>query len=107
MHNTGAQAQGALFASQAMEGLKKAMTMLSPSSPLGQAVLDALKRIGKEVGSAPPETQTNSLKSQLVDATRNAMLRAVMQRAQQQGGARQQAPVQPQPAPQPPAAMAA
>lgn len=107
MHNTGAQAQGALFVAQALEGLKKAGAMLSPASPLGQAVYEALRKLGKEVGSAPPETQTNSLKSQLVDATRNAMLRAVMQRAQQQGGAQQQAPAQPQPAPQPPAAMAA
>lgn len=87
--NTGANAQGALYAAQALDALKKAAAMLNPSSPLGQAVLDALKRIGKEAGSAPPETQVSSLQSQLVEAKRNAMQRLAMQQMQQRG---QQAP---------------
>lgn len=109
--NTGAQAQGALFTAQALDGLKKAMSMLSPSSPLGQAVLDALKKLGKEVGSAPPETQMNSLQSQMVEARRNAMQRLVMQKMMQGGAQAQPQAVpqmqQPGAQPQPAAMMAA
>lgn len=108
-HNAGAQAQGALFAAQMLEIGKKAMAMLDASSPLGQAVLDALKRIGKEVGAAPPETQVNSLQSQLMEARRNAMQRAAMMQLQAraaQGGPPGAAPGG-APAQQPLAMMAA
>lgn len=84
--NTGAQAQGSLYASQALEGLKKAISMLDPTSPLGQAVLDALKKIGKHVGAAPAETQQSSLQNQLIEAKRTAMQRLALQQMQQQGG---------------------
>ena len=83
--NTGAQAQGSLFASQALDILKKSAAMLDPTSPLGQAVLHALKTIGKQVGSAPAETQTNSLQSQLMEAKRNAMQRLAQQQMQRPG----------------------
>lgn len=84
-HNTGAQAQGALYVAQALDSLKKAIAMLDPSAPLGQAVADALKKLGKEVGSAPPETQVNSIQSQLIEAKRNAMQRLALQQMSQQG----------------------
>lgn len=84
--NTGAHAQGALMAAQMLEIGKKAAALLDPTSPLGQAVLKALQSIGKHVGSAPPETQVNSLMSQLVEAKRNAMQRLALQQMQHQGG---------------------
>ncbi len=121
-HNTGAQAQGALLAAQMLEIGKKAAAMLDPSSPLGQAVLHALKTIGKQAGTAPPETQVNSLQSQLIEARRSAMQRLALQQmmmqhagAQQPPGAQpgappgapQGAPPGAMPQPQPAAAMAA
>lgn len=87
--NLGAQAQGGLLAAQMLEIGKKAASMLDPTSPLGQAVLHALKAIGKQVGSAPAETQVNSLQSQLVEARRNAMMRLALQQMQSGGAAPQ------------------
>lgn len=65
-----------------MEALKKSVAMLDPSSPLGQAVLRALKDIGKEVGNVPADAQQNSLQSQLLAARRNAMQRLALQQMQ-------------------------
>lgn len=70
-----------------LEAGRKAIALLDPTSPLGQAVLNAVKTIGKQVGAAPPETHVNNLQSQLVDAKRNAMQRLAMMQMQQQGGA--------------------
>lgn len=78
-HNAGAQAQGSLLAAQMLEIGKKAAAMLDPGSPIGQAVLHFLKSGGKHAGTAPAETQVNSLQSQLVEARRNAMQRLAMQ----------------------------
>jgi hypothetical protein len=95
-----------------MDALKKATAMLDPTSPLGQAVLKALKEIGSKVGAAPPETQANNLQSQLIEAKRSAMQRLAMQQMQQQGGAQAAAPGGAPPgaaqaAPPPQSAMAA
>ena len=77
----------ALFAAQALEAMKKAVGVGDPTTPLGQAILRALKEIGKQVGGAPPpETQANSLQSQLVEAKRSAMQRIALQQMHQQGG---------------------
>jgi hypothetical protein len=71
--------------SQGLDAFKKAIAMLDPTSPLGQAVLDALKKIGKHAGNPPAETQQNSLQNQLMEAKRNAMQRLEAQRMQQPG----------------------
>lgn len=107
--NAGAQAQAALFVSQGVELLKKAMMMVDAGSPLGQAIVDAIKRLSKEAGSPPQETQVNSLQSQLMEARRNAMQKAAMMQLQAraaQGGAPGAPAPGAAPAP-PPAAMAA
>ena len=85
--NIGAHAQGMLLIAQGLESWKKAVAMLDPTSPLGQAVLKALKDVGKHAGSPPQETQVNSLQSQLAEAKRNAMQRLAMQGMGQSQGA--------------------
>lgn len=81
--NTGAQAQAALFAAQGLEAFKKAMMLADVSSPLGQALADAIKRVGKEVGSVPQGTQQASLVAQLAEARRNALQRTALMQMQQ------------------------
>jgi hypothetical protein len=88
-HNAGAQAQGILLVAQALDQMRQAMSKLDPTSPIGLAVSRALNDIGKKVGAAPPETQVNSLQSQLIEAKRSAMQR---QQLQQGGGAAAAAP---------------
>lgn len=84
--NTGAQAQAILIVSQALELMQKAMGMVGPSTPLGQALLDSMKKLGKQAGSAPAEQQVNSLQSQLIEAQRSAMQRAALQQQSMAGG---------------------
>ncbi len=105
--NVGAQAQGALLVAQGLEALRKSVGMLDPTSPLGQAVLHALKAIGSKVGSPPPETQVNSLQSQLEEAKRSGMQRLAMMQMQNQGGAPPGAAPGGAPPPQSPPPMAA
>lgn len=93
--NVGNQAQGHLFVAQALDAMRKAIAVLDPTSPLGQAVLAATKNLGKQVGSAPPEAQVSNLYGQLQDARRTAMQRlALMNMANKAGGAGS-APVSP------------
>ena len=89
-HNAGAQAQGVLLVAQALDQMRQAMSKLDPTSPIGLAVSRALNDIGKKVGAAPPETQVNSLQSQLIEAKRGAMQRLALQ--QPGGGAAAAAP---------------
>ena len=85
--NVGGQAQMALFAAQALEAMKKAVGVGDPTTPLGQAILRALKEIGKQVGGAPPpETQANSLQSQLVEAKRNQTIGTAERRRRSEAG---------------------
>ena len=77
--NIGNQAQASLFVSQALEAMKKAAPLVDPSSPMGQAILSALKSLGRHAGAAPPETQVPSLYGQLQDAQRTAMQRLALQ----------------------------
>ncbi len=77
--NAGAHAQGVLLASQALSVLQKAMAMVDPTTALGQAIADTLRRHGKQVGSPPEEQKINSLQSQIVDAQRNIMQRIALQ----------------------------
>ena len=112
--NVGNQAQATLFVSQALEAMKKAAPLVDASSPLGQAIFETLKKLGKHVGAAPPESQVPSLYSQLQDARRTALQRlAMMQMGQPMaGGAPSAAPTPPvnsggSPASAPPAALAA
>ncbi|MDE2020367.1 MAG: hypothetical protein KGJ13_08535 [Patescibacteria group bacterium] len=76
--NVGAQAQGVLLAAQALQIMQKALGIVSPTTPLGQALAHALKTIGKQVGSPPESQLVNSLQSQLIEAQRSAMQRAAI-----------------------------
>lgn len=76
--NVGAQAQGVILAAQALQIMQKALAVVSPTTPLGQALAHALKTIGKQVGSPPESQLVNSLQSQLIEAQRSAMQRAAI-----------------------------
>ena len=96
--NIGNQAQASLFVSQALEAMKKAAPLVDPSSPMGQAILSALKSLGRHAGAAPPETQVPSLYGQLQDAQRTAMQRLALQQiASKTAGAAPSAPTTPSP----------
>lgn len=75
--NQGANAQAALFAAQMVEIGKKALPLLDVGSPLGQAILEAIKKLSREASNVPHDAIVNSLKSQLQTAQQQQMMRAV------------------------------
>lgn len=85
--NLGAQSQGALMVSEALDKMRQASANLDPNSELGQAVLTALKTIGRHVGAPPPEAKVSSLFGQLIEARRNAMQRLALLQLQNRQGA--------------------
>lgn len=75
--NHGASAQAALFAAQMVEIGKKALPMVDVGTPLGQAILEAIKKLSREASNVPRDAIVNSLKSQLQTAQQQQMARMV------------------------------
>lgn len=96
--NQGYQAQGLAGLSMVVKGLEKLVPLIGATSPVGQDVLESIKRLAKHI---PPGTVSPA-------AEQNQMQRMMLAQAQMQG-MRPQIPPQIQGAPQaqPPAARAA